>query len=274
MRTTSIARPRTFRGVTLVAAFMAAFALLFGAAGSASADAGGGLTAAQRSAADQLISIFENSTTTIQYAYAENLGDGRGVTAGRAGFTTSDGDALQVIQAYTAQVPDNPLAQFIPLLQNAGAGLDDASYIAAWKQAATDPIFCAVQDDQVNTRYFNPAMADADQLGLTTALARAELYDASIQHGNGSDADGLPALIARTNAQVGTPATAGEQAWLNAFFQVRIADLQNPANAATAAEWAGSVDRVNALARIAATGNYDLTGPFQVTAFGSTYTVQ
>ncbi|MFJ9843199.1 chitosanase [Kitasatospora sp. NPDC101155] len=240
----------------------------------------GGLTPDQRRRADQLISVFENSTTAIQYAYAENINDGRGVTAGRAGFTTNDGDALKVVRAYTAVSPDNPLARFIPELERLAAagsgdtgGLPEGDYIAAWKQAAEDPAFRQVQDDQVDQRYFTPAMSQADQLGLTTALARAELYDASIQHGNGSEYDALPALIDRTDAKVGTPSAAGERAWLDAFFDVRIDDLNNPANSSTADEWRKSVDRVECLRRIAATGNYDLDGPFSITAFGSGYTI-
>ncbi|MEV7598438.1 chitosanase [Kitasatospora sp. NPDC089797] len=242
--------------------------------------AAGGLTPDQRRRADQLISVFENSTTEIQYDYAENINDGRGVTAGRAGFTTNDGDALKVVRAYTAVSPDNPLARFIPELERLAAagsgdtsGLPEADYIAAWKQAAQDPAFRQVQDDQVDQRYFTPAMDQADQLGLGTALARAELYDASIQHGNGSEYDALPALISRTVAKVGSPSAAGEHAWLDAFFDVRVDDLNNPANSSTADEWRKSVDRVECLRRIAATGNYDLTGPFDITAFGSGYTI-
>ncbi|MFJ2863372.1 chitosanase [Kitasatospora sp. NPDC087314] len=242
--------------------------------------AAGGLTPDQHRRADQLISIFENSTTVLQYGYAENINDGRGVTAGRAGFTTNDGDALKVVRAYTDVAPGNPLARFIPELERLAAaasgdtsGLPEADYIAAWKQAAEDATFRQVQDDQVEQRYFNPAMSQADQLGLTTALARAELYDASIQHGNGSEYDALPALISRTNATVGSPSSAGENAWLNAFFDVRVDDLTNPGNASTADEWRKSVDRVECLRRIAATGNYNLDGPLDVTAFGSSYTI-
>ena len=47
------------------------------------------LNAEQRSRADQLVSIFENGTPLIQYDYAENLDDGRGVTVGQVGFTTA-----------------------------------------------------------------------------------------------------------------------------------------------------------------------------------------
>ncbi|MFB7907054.1 chitosanase [Kitasatospora sp. NPDC056076] len=240
----------------------------------------GGLTPDQRRRADQLVSVFENSTTTIQYGYAENINDGRGVTAGRAGFTTNDGDALKVVRAYTAVAPDNPLARFIPELERLAAagsgdtgGLPEADYIAAWQQAAQDPAFRQVQDDQVDQRYFTPAMDQADRLGLTTALARAELYDASIQHGNGGEYDALPALIGRTTAKAGAPSAAGERAWLDAFFDVRIDDLNNPANSSTAEEWRKSVDRVECLRRIAATGNYDLDGPFTITAYGSGYTI-
>ncbi|MFJ9693869.1 chitosanase [Kitasatospora sp. NPDC101183] len=240
----------------------------------------GGLSPDQRRRADQLISVFENSTTVIQYAYAENINDGRGVTAGRAGFTTNDGDALKVVRAYTAVSPDNPLARFIPELERLAAagsgdtsGLPEADYIAAWQQAAQDPAFRQVQDDQVDQRYFSPAMDQADRLGLTTALARAELYDASIQHGNGSEYDALPALVSRTTAKVGSPSAAGEKAWLDAFFDVRVDDLTNPANSSTAEEWRKSVDRVECLRRIAATGNYDLDGPLTVTAFGSSYAI-
>ncbi|MEU8927685.1 chitosanase [Kitasatospora sp. NPDC048545] len=287
---------RVSRTTHRLAAVAAAVALTAGAAwtvapaqaspdpAAAAADArlpsDGGLTPDQRRRADQLISVFENSTTEIQYGYAENIGDGRGVTAGRAGFTTNDGDALKVVRAYTAASPDNPLARFVPELERLAAsgsgetgGLPEDEYVAAWKQAAGDPVFRRVQDDQVDQRYFTPAMDQADRLGLTTALARAELYDASIQHGNGGEYDALPALVARTTDRVGPPATAGERAWLDAFFDVRIDDLTNPANSSTADEWRRSVDRVECLRRIAATGNRDLDGPFTVTAFGSSYTI-
>ncbi|MFD9880918.1 chitosanase [Streptomyces alboflavus] len=262
-----------------------------GSGGRDAAD--GGLSAEQRRRADQLVSVFENGTTKIQYGYAENLDDGRGVTAGRAGFTTDDGDALEVVRAYTDKKPDNPLARFLPALKRLADGdaadggdkadggdsdgsrpLPDADYIAAWKRAAADPVFREVQDAQVDDRYFTPALRAADKAGLRSPLAVAELYDASIQHGNGSDGDGLPALVRRTTAKAGTPAEAGEKAWLDAFFDVRVHDLTHPVNADTADEWRTSVDRVEAVRRLAGSGHQDLDGPFTVTAFGSRYSIR
>jgi chitosanase len=79
--------------------------------------------------------------------------------SGRAGFTTNDGDALTVIQAYDAVSPGNVLEPFIPELQRLAAaksgdtsGLPEASHIGAWKQAAADPVFDRVQDDLAHDR--------------------------------------------------------------------------------------------------------------------------
>ncbi|MFJ4671513.1 hypothetical protein [Kitasatospora purpeofusca] len=44
----------------------------------------------------------------------------------------------------------------------------------------------------------------------------------------------VPALVARTDAKVGNASEAGQAAWLDAFFDVRIDDLTNPANSVTA----------------------------------------
>src|SRR5436305_8124443 len=82
------------------------------------------LTHAQRIRADKLISQFENSTSTIQYCYIGALDDGRGYTAGRAGFTSATGDLLEVAELYTHAVPGNPLADLLPRLRELAANQD------------------------------------------------------------------------------------------------------------------------------------------------------
>lgn len=221
--------------------------------------------------AEQLTSLFENSTIEIQYAYVENIDDGRGYTAGRAGFTTATGDALQVIELYTRNVPSNNLAKYIPRLRQLAqsesgdvTGLE--GFDVAWRNAASNAAFRAAQDSVVDEVYFVPAMNRADALGLTTALARAAIYDAIIQHGEGDDADGLPALITHTNSRVGgTPANGkDEKQWLDAFFTVRRADLAHANDPDTRAAWAESVNRVDALRAIAHANNYELRGPIRL----------
>ncbi|GAA2097602.1 chitosanase [Streptomyces albiaxialis] len=239
------------------------------------------LSEAQRSRADQMVSVFENGTTEPQYAYAENLGDGRGVTAGRIGFTTSDGDALTVVRAYAKAVPGNPLARFVPELERLRKansedteGLPEERYVAAWKRAAKDEEFREIQDRQIDRRYYDPAMREADRVGLKTPLARAELYDTAVQHGAGHDPDSLHALVRRTTKKAGTVAEAGEKKWLDTFLSTRAANLRSPSNEATADEWKKSVDRVEAFRRLADDGNYDLDGPYELKAFGGTYDVK
>ena len=221
--------------------------------------------------AEALTSLFENGTTTIQWGYVENIDDGRGYTAGRAGFTTANGDALQVVELYTKNVPRNDLAKFIPRLRELAkaesgdvTGLD--GYVTAWRNAAGNSKFREAQDAVKDELYFTPAMNRADDLGLETALARAELYDAIVQHGEGDDPDGLPALLAATNAKIGGSPKSGidEKKWLDAFFTVRRADLAHASDPDSRAAWAESVSRVDALRAIAAQSNWELHGPITV----------
>jgi chitosanase len=255
-------------------------AQLSGAEDPSVSAAAGRFTPDQRRRADQLISVFEHGTTDIGYDYAENLGDGRGVTSGRAGFTTATCDAVEVVENYTHEVPDNPLSRFVPELKrlcaehsDATGGLPEAAYIAAWKQAANDPRFRAEQDKVVDREYYVPAMDISDAEGVKLPLTRAEIYDAAIQHGVGEDPDGMPALVRRTTAKVGKPDKAGETVWLNAFLDVRSADLGNPANSANAAAWRDTIDRVESIRRIARTGNTGLDKPIAFFVYGGKYTI-
>ena len=84
-------RPGFYKEVVALATRAQPFIRMFAQAATPSS----GLNPEQRHRADALISIFENGTPKIQYGYAENIRDGRGITAGRAGFTTATGDALE-----------------------------------------------------------------------------------------------------------------------------------------------------------------------------------
>ncbi len=232
----------------------------------------------RRRRADQLISAFENSTTVIRYDYAEDIGDGRGITSGRAGFTTATCDGRDVVDRYTAVAPGNGLVRFLPELRrlcDAGSattsGLPAAAYIAAWAAAAADPRFRSAQDAIVESQYFAPAMAAADALGLRSPLARAELYDTAIQEGTDDDRDALGSVIARTTARVGTPAAVGEAVWLDHYFTERISTLRNPSTGQSAA-WAATIDRVECMRRLAKAGHAELDGPFHFTVYGDEFT--
>ncbi|HYE57881.1 MAG TPA: chitosanase [Rhodothermales bacterium] len=226
----------------------------------------------QRRRADALISVFENDTPEIQYGYAEDLHDGRGITAGRAGFCTGTGDAYEVVARYAARRPDAQIVRFLPELRRLLTADDPsdthelAGYEAAWATAAEDAAFRTVQDAVVDSLYYRPALRRARTAGLKLPLAIVVVYDTIIQHGEGDDLDGLPALIERTTRVLGgTPASGvDERRWLRTFLAVRRATLLHAHDPATREGWRASVDRVDILATLERTGALDLGGPLHI----------
>ncbi|MCE0766475.1 chitosanase [Pseudonocardia kujensis] len=269
----------------------AALLLLLGGAGSpGTAGTGGspggtsgGAAASERDldrVIAQLVSVFENGTPDIQYAYVEDLHDGRGYTAGRAGFCTACGDLLTVVKSYTTRVPDNPLAGYVPTLTELAGAYDDSTgtlggFADAWRTAADDPVFRQVQDQVTDALYVAPARKLADANGVRSALGLAALVDTAVEHGTQDGPDGLPALVAKTNEDMGGPPADGhdETAWLRDFLDIRRSTLENPSSADTSEVWSESVGRVDALDTLLDAGNLDLATPFTVNPWGDPQTI-
>jgi hypothetical protein len=90
---------------------------LFAGAGQAVAPAAAGLAAPrEKEIAMELVSSAENSTLDWrrEYGYIEDIGDGRGYTAGLIGFCSGTGDMLELVRSYVAAEPDGPLAPSCP----------------------------------------------------------------------------------------------------------------------------------------------------------------
>lgn len=229
------------------------------------------LTAEQMRRAEQLTSLFENGTIELQYGYCEALGDGRGYTAGRGGFTSADGEIYEIAQTYLALKPGGPLEAYLPRLKELAKEGDGSikglkGLEPAWREAAKDPVFRHIQDAYVEERFLGPVLRHCAGLGLKTPLAKAAVYDTMIQHGSEGDEDGLPALLKKTRSAVGgTPGTGvDERKWLEAFLKVRRADLAHAANKETREEWALSVGRCDVFLVLSQAGNYDLKGPIKI----------
>ncbi|MCK5831140.1 MAG: chitosanase [Methylococcales bacterium] len=234
----------------------------------------------RRTIADQVISVFENDNPVIQYDFIENLHDGRGYTAGRAGFTSATADMLEVIERYSAVVPKNGLVAYIPRLKEL-AKTEGSSVIGLegleknWKKAAKDSAFRKIQDNVVDDYYFNSAIKYAKQLGISLPITLLNLYDAAIQHGDGVDADSLSAIIQRASSKVGGSPKTGvdEMRWVQAFMNDRKSTLLNPANKETQNEWAESVGRVDALIRLYQSGNVMLKAPVKINPWGGAFSL-
>lgn len=183
------------------------------------------LSPVKREIAMQLVSNSENSSLDWrkQYAYIEDIDDDRGYTAGLIGFTSANGDMLDVVERYTSLRGANPLAKYLPALKtlaeeesSAHTGLDP-DFVEAWKQAAKDPVFRASQDQILTEQYLEPAVEQAKEDGLST-LGQFIYYDVLVMHGPGNQREAFGGIRAAAKAVAKTPDEGGsEKAWLNAF---------------------------------------------------------
>ena len=259
-------------GESLMRGFIVAVLLVFGTILDANAHQW------FKDCADQMISVFENESTSPRYDYIENLHDGRGYTAGRSGFATGEGDLLQVIDVYDLLRPNNGLSGFIPTLKKVRGtrsteGLEGLP--AEWRKAALDPLFRQAQDQVSDMLYYTPATKAADTLHLQSPLARFALYDAIVQHGNDqNDSDSLPGVIRAATRAVGPPHEAGEETWLRAFLTARKQVLLNARDPETRAAWKESVGRVDEQLRLLNESNLQLSARFTLNPYGTKFIVK
>jgi chitosanase len=219
-----------------------------------------------------ITSSFENSTTEIQYSYAEDIDDGRGITAGRDGYTSGTSDLLMVVERTVEKNPNSILKKYLGALQkdnntNSTAGL--GGFVKDWETASTtDPTLNEVQDEIHDELYFNPAMKRAQEAGIKTSLGQLIILDTIIQHGEGDDVDGLPYIMKQVLDELG-PVKDNEKEWLKRFLDVRKQHLNNAADPDTRKGWRDSVSRVtDGLEHILASGNMALDLPIEWSAYG------
>ena len=232
---------------------------------------------ARKHRAEQITSTFENSTTTLQYAYAENLHDGRGITAGRAGFCSGTADLLLVVERYAALAPGNPLVRYLPALRAVNGTASTrglAGFITAWARTArSDPLQRRAQDLIEDRLYFDPAMRHARSYGVASPLGQEVLWDTIIQHGDGRDADGLGRLLRETATAMHGRVHGNEHAWIARFLAVRRRHLLHAADPSTRAAWRESVGRVDALASLARRGSWQLDAPLSWSVYGDRFKI-
>jgi chitosanase len=184
------------------------------------------MDATQKEIASRLVSSAENSSLDwrAQYAYIEDIGDGRGFTAGVIGFCTGTGDLLNVVRRYTQSIPDNALARFLPALERVDGTASHRGVRGlprAWRAAASDPLFQRAQDEERDAVYFDPAVAQAQRDGLR-ALGQFCYYDAMVMHGPGDDRESFGGIREAALRLARPPARGGDEAaYLRAFLGVR-----------------------------------------------------
>ncbi|EFN53960.1 hypothetical protein CHLNCDRAFT_53481 [Chlorella variabilis] len=125
------------------------------------------LAPAQRAQADKLLTIFENASLEPKYGYAEVLGDGRGITFGRAGFTTETGDGLAVVLKYKQLKPqDNTLARFLPALERQRLSSGGEAQVRANVSTATNATAGRNQTELISNPTVSLSAESTDLAGL------------------------------------------------------------------------------------------------------------
>jgi len=242
------------------------------ATGGGTGGTGGLADPVKKDIAMQLVSSAENSSLDWkdQYKYIEDIGDGRGFTAGIIGFCSGTGDMLDLVEAYTARVPGNVLAKYLPALRKADgsashAGLENLP--SDWKAAAGDPQFTRAQDDERDRVYFDPAVQQARSDGLG-ALGQFAYYDAMVMHGPGPDRESFGGIRKAAMARVKTPAQGGDQvAYLTAFLDARATAMRTEAAHS-------DTSRVDTAQRaFLKAGNLDLQPPLTWNVYGESYRI-
>ncbi|WP_427924820.1 chitosanase [Streptomyces sp. cg40] len=226
---------------------------------------------AKKEIAMKLVSSAENSSLDwkAQYKYIEDIGDGRGYTAGIIGFCSGTGDMLDLVQLYATRKPGNVLAKYLPALRSVNgtdshSGLDP-NYPKDWRTAAQDTVFQQAQNDERDRVYFNPAVSQGKTDGLR-ALGQFTYYDAIVMHGDGDDPTSFRNIRARALRSAKPPAQGGnETTYLNAFLDARVwAMKQEEAHSDTT--------RVDTEQRVfLRNGNFDLNTPLSWKVYGDSY---
>ena len=222
---------------------------------------------------DRIISTFENSTPEIQYDYIEDIGDGRGYTAGRAGFTTATGDLLLAAERDVAIDSGSAFRTLLPVLRERARDHDPSTLglealPAVWRAESDKVLFRRIQDRLVQDIYFEPVYRYAKRFKIQTILGFFCIYDAIIQHGAGRDPDGLGAMLERLQAQY-----PSEKARLLDFLRIRRETLIHPHDDATAREWKKSIGRVAVLRELVHAENFNLEGPIAFRVNGGDFRV-
>ncbi|MDX3248840.1 chitosanase, partial [Streptomyces sp. ME18-1-4] len=226
---------------------------------------------AKKEIAMKLVSSAENSSLDwkAQYRYIEDIGDGRGYTAGIIGFCSGTGDMLDLVQLYTDRKPGNVLAKYLPALRavngtDSHAGLDP-NYPKDWRKAAQDTAFQQAQNDERDRVYFNPAVQQGKTDGLRV-LGQFAYYDAIVMHGDGTDPTSFRNIRRRALTKAKPPALGGDETtYLNAFLDARVwAMKQEEAHSDTS--------RVDTAQRVfLRKGNLDLDPPLDWKVYGDGY---
>ena len=216
------------------------------------------LTELQKRAAQAIVNIFETSEPQGDYGKVTVMkGDSGHLTYGRSQTTLTSGNLYLLIKAY-CEAPDadfaDNLEHYLSRLLRKDTTLDsDTALRTLLTKAGDDPVMQEVQDQFFDRVYWEPRVIAAENLGMTTALGIAVVYD-SIVHGS------WRAMRDKTLTDYGTVKQLGERNWIAQYIGVRRQWLTTHKTVLLRK----TVYRMDALFDLIQINNWDLSMPFYV----------
>jgi chitosanase len=184
----------------------------------------------------RLTSYFENGTQELQYGYCEDLGDGRGWTAGICGFTLEEAE-------YFTQY-------FTP------ADWQSEDFYLQWAKLARMPKFRKKQMEVASEVFGKPALHEHKRLGFIHEASLAILYDLFVQHGESEPSD--PYFSDSATGIIAKCLHYPETQYFNQLLRIRKEVLKHSANPATREVWYESLDRIPPLMALNTTKHFPL----------------
>lgn len=177
------------------------------------------LTPTQKKAAQAIINIFETGSVLGDYGQVTLIeGDTGHLTYGRSQTTLGSGNLHLLLKQYVDNAGSrfgSVLSPFIARFAARDFSLDHERHLQnIMRAAADDPVMRETQDQFFDERYWKPAINGAKQLGISSALGIAVVYD-SVVHGS------WVLIRNRTNQHSPSIADIGEKQWIKAYVESR-----------------------------------------------------
>jgi len=212
---------------------------------------------------DQVLSVFETGSSEPSYSKVVFLDDGAGITYGKHQSTDGGGALDQIVMKYIdygGKYADE-LRQYLPLLaddETTKANPDDLpksvkELMNLLQAAGEDPLMQAAQDKVFDEHYWDPAISQAWDMGLTLPLSWLVCYDSTIHSGS----NGIARIRKRFAAL--PPSRGGdEKRWTKAYLEARRAWLASHPNPVVQ----NTVYRIDSMLQLIEDDNWMLDVPF------------
>ncbi len=181
------------------------------------------LTPTQKQTAQAIVNLFETGAVLGDYGSVTVIaGDTGHLTFGRSQTTLASGNLLDLLQRYCANDGarfGSRLSPWLPRFAACDLSLDNELRLHNLLRAtADDPVMRETQDIFFDEVYWQTAARIAANLGITSPLGVAVVYDSTV-HGS------WKAMRDRTIAQSGPLGQLGERKWITAYVNTRRAWL-------------------------------------------------